>query len=117
MPNSQKMDFAVLLGVAPGALLHAGGYVATAAIGQREIALAMNHISTRNGGDISAINFSEGIALDGVEAVDGGSHLSSFVDWSAALHDVLYVIAGRELIGGNGPVPSDNFNGIYSARG
>lgn len=56
-----------------------------------------------------------GLALDGGEDDDGGSHLSSFVDWSAWRHDVLYVVAGRETGGGAGLVPSDNYNGITVA--
>jgi hypothetical protein len=103
------------IGVAPGAALHAGGYAATADLSQQRIALTMNHIATRNGGDLSAINFSEGIALDGFDTVDGGSHLTEFIDWSAAQHDVLYVVAGREEDAGDGPVPTDNFNGITVA--
>ncbi len=50
-----------------------------------------------------------------IETTDGDSHLSAFVDWSAAVHDVLYVVAGREDFGGNGPVPTDNFNGVTVA--
>ncbi len=101
-------------GVAPDALLHASGY-ATTSTGQRDAALTANHVATRNSGDISAINMSFGMALDGFDVTDGDSHLSSFVDWSAARHDVLYVVAGREDTGGNGPVPSDNYNGITVA--
>lgn len=98
-------------GVAPNALLHASGQ-APLGSGQRAAAQTANFIATRNGGDITAINMSIGLPLDGGENVAGTSHLSRFVDWSADEHDVLYVIAGREDLGGAGPVPSDNFNGI-----
>ena len=66
--------------------LNAGGYAVGADLSQNQIASTMNYIATRNGGDIAAINFSEGIALDGGEGLDGTSHLSQFVDWSAAQH-------------------------------
>ena len=69
------------------------------------------HIATRNGGDVRAINMSFGIAPTGGEAFDGNSLLTQFVDWSAAHHDVLYAIAGNEGIGGF-PIPTDNYNGI-----
>ncbi len=83
-------------GVAPDALLHASGY-ATISTSQRDAALTANHVATRNNGDISAINMSFHMATEGFnEPIDGRSHLSRFVDWSAAKHDVLYVVAGRE---------------------
>jgi subtilisin family serine protease len=44
---------------------------------------------------------------------DGNQHLTQFVDWSAAAHDVLYVASGYE--GNMNPVPKDNFNGITVA--
>jgi len=101
-------------GVAPGALLHAGGYAVSSAT-QRDAALTADRIADRNGGNIHAINFSEGLALTGGEGLDASSHLSHFMDWSAKEHDVLYVVSGREDIGGAGPVPSDNYNGITVA--
>jgi hypothetical protein len=65
------------IGVATGAKLHSGGYANTADLGQRRIALTMNRIATLVDPDImeevSAINFSEGIALDGGEGLDGTS--------------------------------------------
>ncbi len=44
--------------------------------------------------------------------MDGNSLLTSFIDWSAYTHDVLYVVGGPETGGGLGPIPSDNYNGI-----
>lgn len=103
-------------GVAPGALLHSG---ASGASGQRDYARTANLIATRTtslGGEIHAINMSFGLALDGGETLaEGDAHLTSFVDWSAATHDVLYVVGGRESPGGDGPVPNDNYNGITVA--
>lgn len=101
-------------GVAPNAGLHSASY-AVSSTTQRDAAQTAHFISSRNGDDIPAINMSFGMALDGGETTDGSSHLTRFVDWSAARQDVLYVVAGRELGGGDGPVPSDNYNGITVA--
>jgi hypothetical protein len=68
------------------------------------------HIATRNGGDVRAINMSFGITQSGSE-LDGNDLLTQLIDWSAAHHDVLYVVAGNES-GGGTPVPSENYNGI-----
>lgn len=105
-------------GIAPNASLHAAGYspLISPHGSQRATALSSYFIANRNGGDISAINLSIGLPLvEFIETTDGDSHLSAFVDWSAATQDVLYVVAGREFGGGEGPVPSDNFNGITVA--
>ena len=48
---------------------------------------------------------------DGGADLDGSTLLPAFIDWSARVHDTLYVVAGYEM-GGSGPIPSDNFNGI-----
>lgn len=103
------------LGIAPQAQLHSS---ASAATGQRNYAQAAYHVAKRtttSGQPINAINMSFGLALTGGEDINGNSHLTSFVDWSAAKHDILYVVAGRETVGGDGPVPSDNYNGITVA--
>jgi len=106
---------AATAGVAPQAKLFASGNV----VGMFQDSLDIDsvtgqYIATRNNGNISAINMSFGYnALPG-ELGDGTSKISSFVDWSARVHDVLYVIAGSET-----SVPgrrlSDNFNGITVA--
>ncbi len=44
---------------------------------------------------------------------DGNSLLTQFVDWSAAEHDVLYIVAGNQ--GKMIPIPKDHFNGITVA--
>lgn len=84
------------IGVSTGARLPSGGYAATADLSQQRIALTMNRIATLTAPvineEVSAINFSENIALDGGEALDGASHLSQFIDWPAVQHDVLYVV-------------------------
>ena len=65
---------------------------------------------------MTAINMSFGIeAFDGIH--DGNALITQFVDWSAARHDVLYVIAGNQPheSGLWFVLPSDNFNGITVA--
>ena len=101
-------------GVSPGALLHSGGY-AVSSTGQREAAITADRIADKNSGDIHAINMSFHLALTGGEGLDASSHLSHFIDWSAKQHDTLYVVAGREDLGGEGPSPTDNYNGITVA--
>ena len=102
------------VGVAVDALLFSSADNATGPDFDPESALAAQHIATRNGGDVRAINFSFGNPLTGGAALDGKSLLTEFVDWSAAAHDTLYVIAGNEGPGGI-PVPTDNFNGMTVA--
>jgi hypothetical protein len=99
-------------GVAPAAQLYASAH-RPIGTDQRSVALASYFIANRNGGDVSAINLSINLALvDFIETTDGDSHLSAFVDWSAARQNVLYVVAGTENFAGAGPVPTDNYNGI-----
>jgi len=71
-------------------------------------------IATNNLVRIHAINLSFGIDVPSGYLGDGTNKFSSFIDWSARVHDVLYVVAGEEV---NVPigVPSDNFNGITVA--
>jgi hypothetical protein len=65
--------------------------------------------------EIWAINMSFGLELDeSSNFLDGNSTLTKFVDWSSAVHDVLYVVIGNEI--GKPPrVPTDDFNGITVA--
>jgi hypothetical protein len=70
--------------------------------------LAIQHVATRNNGDIRAINHSWGMS-DG--PLDGTSHLTLGVDWSASEHDTLHVVSGNQGSGGY-PLPTDNFNGV-----
>lgn len=60
---------------------------------------------------VRAINMSFGNPLAGTNTLNGESLLTQFVDWSARVHNVLYVVAGNEGKGGI-PVPSDNYNGM-----
>lgn len=56
-----------------------------------------------------SINLSAGMPTPA--PLNGSVLLTAFIDWSARVHDVLYVIAGFEM-NQPGPIPSDNFNGI-----
>jgi hypothetical protein len=77
-------------------------------------ALTLQHIATRNNGDVRAINLSFSTALQPGELLDGNSVLTGFVDFSAFAHNVLYVVAGNEGAGG-APKPTDEFNGVTVA--
>ncbi len=99
-------------GVANGAKLYSSGFI----IADQGIeAATAQHVALANSGDIRAINFSFGEALDsGVE--EGNSPLTQFIDWSAKQHNTLYVVGGTQFDDeGNPsefPVPTDNFNGM-----
>ncbi|WP_424095022.1 S8 family serine peptidase [Moorena producens] len=107
-----------LRGVAPDAKLYASAVGSLSRSGQPEECLAAQHIAQQNGSDVRAINFSFGESLQRdprEEAVlDGNALLTLCIDWSARVHDVLYVIAGNQGKGGI-PIPTDNFNGINAA--
>lgn len=78
-------------------------------------AISAQHVATRNGGDVRAINMSFGNPFFGGHTLnDGNQLLTQFVDWSATHHDVLYVVAGNQ--GNNIPIPKDNFNGMTIAE-
>lgn len=111
----------LLKGVAPLAKLYATAVGSFSNGGQPEECLASQHIAQQNGGDVRAINFSFGESLERDERnerneakLDGKALLTECVDWSARVHDTLYVIAGNQGTGGI-PIPTDNFNGITTA--
>ncbi|MDJ0903829.1 MAG: S8 family serine peptidase [Xenococcus sp. MO_188.B8] len=107
-----------LRGVAPKAQLYSTAVGSFTEGGQAEECLASQHIALQNGGDLRAINFSFGESLDRDERdtpkLDGKALLTECIDWSARVHDTLYVIAGNQGRGGI-PIPTDNFNGITTA--
>ena len=107
-----------LRGVAPGAKLYASAVGSLKNAGQAEECLSTQHVAQQNGGDIRAINFSFGESLKRDPRkdakLDGNALLTQCIDWSARVHDVLYVIAGNQGKGGI-PIPTDNFNGITTA--
>jgi hypothetical protein len=107
-----------LRGVAPQAKLYASAVGSFKRGGQPQECLASQHVASQNGGDVRAINFSFGESLERDSRenpqLDGKALLTECTDWSARVHDVLYVIAGNQGTGGI-PIPTDNFNGITAA--
>jgi hypothetical protein len=105
-------------GVAPKAKLYSSAVGSFKKGGQPEECLATQHIATQNSGDVRAINFSFGESLERDERenpqLDGNALLTQCIDWSARVHDSLYVIAGNQGSGGI-PIPTDNYNGITVA--
>ena len=107
-----------LQGVAPEAKLYTSAVGSFKQGGQPQECLASQHIALQNGGDVRAINFSFGESLERDPRqnaeLDGKALLTQCIDWSARVHNVLYVIAGNQGKGGI-PIPTDNFNGITTA--
>lgn len=107
-----------LKGVAPEARLYASAVGSLRRAGQPEECLAAQHVALQNGGDVRAINFSFGESLERDPrenaSLDGNALLTQCVDWSARVHNVLYVIAGNQGQGGI-PIPTDLFNGVTVA--
>jgi subtilisin family serine protease len=106
-------------GIAPKAKLFVSAVGTIKKSGQAEECIASQHIATQNGGDLRAINFSFGESLQrdprkDNARLDGNALLTQCVDWSARVHDVVYVVAGNQGKGGI-PIPTDNFNGITTA--
>jgi hypothetical protein len=108
-----------LPGVAPAARLYASAAtISRNKNRQSQECLATQHIALQNGGDVRAINFSFGEPLEldpRPDAIlDGNAPLTQCIDWSARVHNVLYVIAGNQGKGGI-PIPTDNYNGVNVA--
>ncbi|ELS02086.1 subtilisin-like serine protease [Xenococcus sp. PCC 7305] len=107
-----------LRGVAPKANLYASAVGSFASGGQAQECLASQHVALQNSGDLRAINFSFGESLErdsrDEAKLDGKALLTECIDWSARVHDTLYVIAGNQGRGGI-PIPTDHFNGITTA--
>lgn len=105
-------------GVAPGAKLYSAAVGTLKRGGQPEECLTSQHVALQNGGDVRAINFSFGESLQRDPrkdaTLDGNALLTQCIDWSARVHDVLYVVAGNQGKGGI-PIPTDQYNGITTA--
>jgi hypothetical protein len=88
-------------------------------VGYGQIAESINHLSTLSGQDslgqnikIRAINLSFGISgQESPGIADGTNTFTSYLDWSARTHDILYVVGVSEATTPYG-IPDDNFNGI-----
>ena len=105
-------------GVAPEAQLYSSAVGSGKNMGQPEECLSSQYVASQNGTDVRAINFSFGEPLNRdprPEAVlDGNALLTRCIDWSARVHNVLYVIAGNQGKGGIS-IPTDNYNGVNVA--
>ncbi|MGB0564380.1 MAG: S8 family serine peptidase, partial [Spirulinaceae cyanobacterium] len=104
-----------LRGVAPDASLYAS---AVGSASQLAICLASQHVAQQHNNQVRAINFSFGEPLGRDERsnpmLDGNALLTRCVDWSARVHNTLYVIAGNQGSGGI-QLPTDHYNGITVA--
>lgn len=102
-------------GVAPNARLYSSAAANPFKGGQAEECMASQNIATQNGGDVRAINFSFGESLQQDPRpnakLDGNALLTQCIDWSARVHNTLYVIAGNQGKGGI-PIPTDTYNGM-----
>ncbi|WP_330204606.1 S8 family serine peptidase [Cyanobacterium sp. DS4] len=111
--NSKKLP-----GVAPSANLYVGAIGSLKTAKQPEECLTIQNIASQNGNTVQAINlsFGESLARDEREKplLDGNALFTQCVDWSARVHNVLYVVAGNQGMGGI-PIPTDNYNGITTA--
>lgn len=107
-----------LQGIAPQANLYSAALGSLKEAGQPEECLTTQNLALQNGGDIRAINFSFGESLERDKrenpVLDGNALLTQCLDWSARVHNVLYVVAGNQGKGGI-PIPTDNYNGITTA--
>ncbi|MBV9389247.1 MAG: S8 family serine peptidase [Chroococcidiopsidaceae cyanobacterium CP_BM_ER_R8_30] len=107
-----------LPGVAPGARLYSAAVGSLKTGSQPEECLSAQQVALQNGGDVRAINFSFGETFDRDSRphpiLDGNALLTQCVDWSARVHNVLYVVAGNQGQGGI-PIPTDNYNGVNVA--
>jgi Subtilase family len=105
-------------GVAPDARLYSTAVGSPKITGQPEECLSTQHIAQQNGGDVRAINLSFGEPLERDPRpnarLDGNALLTQCLDWSARVHNVVYVVAGNQGKGGIA-IPTDNYNGINVA--
>ncbi len=107
-----------LRGVAPAAKLYSSAVGSLRQAGQPEECLTAQYTALQNSGDVRAINFSFGDSLERDPrenaALDGDALLTRCVDWSARVHNTLYVVAGNQGKGGI-PIPTDQYNGMTVA--
>lgn len=105
-------------GIAPGARLYSSASGALTRGAQPEDCLAAQTIALQNGGDVRVINLSFGESLRQDPRpraqLDGNALLTQCIDWSARVHDTLYIVAGNQGKGGI-PIPTDQYNGMTIA--
>ena len=104
-----------LQGIAPQARLYAAAAGAMTRGAQPEDCLAAQTVALQNGGDVRAVNLSFGESLRQDPRtnaqLDGNALLTQCIDWSARVHNTLYVVAGNQGKGGI-PIPTDHYNGM-----
>ena len=105
-------------GVAPDARLYSTAVGIPKDSGQPEECLSIQHIANQNSGDVRAINLSFGEPLERdprpQAKLDGNALFTQCLDWSARVHNVVYLVAGNQGKGGIS-IPTDNYNGINVA--
>ena len=105
-------------GVAPDARLYSTAVGIPKDSGQPEECLSIQHIANQNSGDVRAINLSFGEPLERdprpQAKLDGNALFTQCLDWSARVHNVMYLVAGNQGKGGIS-IPTDNYNGINVA--
>lgn len=110
--NATATGVAAPKGAIPGADLYSIGGVPGPTLPNiyNQVADNAQQLITVSPQKLYAINMSLNVN-PGSADLDGETLLPAFIDWSARVHDTLYVVAGYEM-GGSGPLPSDNYNGI-----
>lgn len=112
---SNEKEFA---GVAPLSRLYSGAIGFLHRNAQAEQCLTTQNIALQNNNDVRAINLSFGESLVRDDRphpqLDGNALFTQCLDWSARVHNVLYVVAGNQGRGGI-PIPTDHYNGITTA--
>ena len=107
-----------LRGIAPLANLYMAAIGSLKNAQQPEECVTVQNIALQNSVTVRAINLSFGESLERDERphaiLDGNALLTQCLDWSARVHNVLYVVAGNQGRGGI-PIPTDNYNGITTA--
>ncbi len=106
-------------GVAPHARLYSAAIGTDPNGGQAQECIASQTVALQNGGDVRAMNFSFGESLQRDPrpnpVLDGNALLTQCVDWSARVHNLLFLISGNQGRGGY-PIPTDTFNGMTIAN-
>jgi hypothetical protein len=102
-------------GVAPGAKLLSSAYSQRRQDGQPEACIAAQHVARQYNSTVRAINFSFGELLSEDPRpnakLDGDALLTLCVDWLAATHNTIPIVAGNQGKGGI-PIPTDLYNGF-----
>jgi subtilisin family serine protease len=108
-------DSKAVRGIAPDARLYSSAAATPQRSGQAEECVSAQHVALQNGGDVRAINFSFGEALQQDPRpnarLDGNALLTQCIDWLSLKHNSLFIVAGNQGKGGI-PIPTDNYNGM-----